>query len=279
MLRFTCPELWQGDVVPYDFVFLPCPRVAILNFLSHDLCMSCLTLVGRHARAGHGHIGKVQQASYQGLAENLAAFYAKAGRRGLESTNAPSVLLRGQPMSLRHAIKQLVPPDMVVQMRTAVRTARQLRQVPPDRGRPAQSSSSNASEHRRASAPSNEALQTDEVSPADAASNALGGPQIWWQAECTRHPIGEESDPATTIQDAPGTWIVGDERPPPRSFPTGLQSPNAARDLFGHSPSGHSYSSGSRLGELWPQRLDAFAQPPPGALVVTERNGVLLFDL
>ncbi|CAE7207657.1 unnamed protein product [Symbiodinium sp. CCMP2456] len=82
--------------------------------------MSCLTLVGRHARTGHGHIGKVQQASYQGLAENLAAFYAKAGRRGLESTNAPSVLLRGQPMSLRHAIKQLVPPDMVVQMRTAV---------------------------------------------------------------------------------------------------------------------------------------------------------------
>lgn len=236
--------------------------------------MSCLTLVGRHARADHRHIGKVQQASYQGLAENLAAFYAKAGRRGLESTNAPSVLLRGQPMSLRHAIKQLVPPEMVVQMRTAVRAARQIRQVP-DSGRPAQSSSSSTSEQRRTAAPSNEALQMRQlVAPADAAGNALGGSQIWWQAEGTRDPIGEESFPATAIQDAPGIWIVGDERPPPlRSYPD-VQSPNAACELYAQRPSGYSYGYFS---DSSPEPLAPTQQL--GALVVTERNGVLLFDL
>eukprot|EP00434_Breviolum_minutum_P015272 symbB.v1.2.013457.t1/scaffold955.1/size149113/10 len=60
---------------------------------------------------------------YQGLQANLAVYYAKAGRRGLERKNAPKVFLEGQELPLRQALKSFVTQELIQQFRATFRSS------------------------------------------------------------------------------------------------------------------------------------------------------------
>lgn len=121
MLQFQCGDLW-ASVFPIDFIYLPCPRVGIINFVNHELCWMCFDMITQRMQMGTIRIIKVQQAMYQGLQANLAVYYAKAGRRGLERKNAPKVFLEGQELPLRQALKSFVAPELIQHYRAAFRS-------------------------------------------------------------------------------------------------------------------------------------------------------------
>eukprot|EP00913_Durusdinium_trenchii_P022181 g20841.t1 len=120
MLEFQCADVWSGGF-PVDFLYLPCPRVGIINFISHELCLLCFQTISQRIKAGAIRVIKVQQAMYQGLAANLAVYYAKAGRRGLERKNAPKVFIEGNELPLRQALKAFVTPQLVQHFRSSFR--------------------------------------------------------------------------------------------------------------------------------------------------------------
>lgn len=121
MLQFQCGDLWASGF-PIDFVYLPCPRVGIINFVNHELCWMCHDMITQRMQMGTIRIIKVQQAMYQGLQTNLAVYYAKAGRRGLERKNAPKVFLEGQELPLRQALKSFVAPELIQHYRAFFRS-------------------------------------------------------------------------------------------------------------------------------------------------------------
>lgn len=122
MLQFYCHSLWASSF-PIDFIYLPCPRVGIVNFLNHELCRICFETILQHMEMATIRIIKVQQAMYQGLQANLAVYYAKAGRRGLERKNAPKVFLEGQELPLRQALKSFVTQELIQQFRATFRSS------------------------------------------------------------------------------------------------------------------------------------------------------------
>ena len=272
MLRMVCPELWKGNVLPYDFVYLQCPRVMIVNFISHDLCLNCFTSVHNQIRDSRGHIGKVQQARYQGLAENLGAFYAKAGRRGLESATAPTVFQGWRQIPLRLAVQSFVPPEMLERLRVDVRRAKDSRQ---------------AAAAQRPSPPATGASQSrpgrQQSSAAQSAPIAVAAPTIpspspaaQWQA---RRPVVDGTQVgASATGDAPGMWTAGDERqqPPLRPGPPRWQF-HLGEGPGLPQPCGYSQASASS--HMAPVATQPGIPLSISGMVVTERNGVLFFDL
>ncbi|CAJ1342273.1 unnamed protein product [Effrenium voratum] len=123
MVQRNCGEVWAGAEFPFDFLYLPCPRVAIINFVSPELCNWVFQILTQRIRSKTSCVVKIQQAMYQGLATNLAVFYAKAGRRGLERRTVPKVILQGQELPLRLALDQFVTAQMVRHFRSTFRTA------------------------------------------------------------------------------------------------------------------------------------------------------------
>lgn len=56
---------------PLDFVYLPCPRVGIINLVNHELCMMCYEIINQRIQTGRIRITKVQQAAvrvFEGMA-------------------------------------------------------------------------------------------------------------------------------------------------------------------------------------------------------------------
>lgn len=129
MLQVQCGDLWASGF-PIDFIYLPCPRVGIINFVNHELCWMCFDVITRRMQMGTIRIIKVQQAMYQGLQTNLAVYYAKAGRRGLERKNAPKVFLEGQELPLRQALKSFVAPELIQHYRASFRSSTEASAAP-----------------------------------------------------------------------------------------------------------------------------------------------------
>lgn len=50
---------------PLDFVYLPCPRVGIINLVNHELCVMCYEIINQRIQMGRIRITKVQQAAVQ----------------------------------------------------------------------------------------------------------------------------------------------------------------------------------------------------------------------
>ena len=266
MLGTICPPLWQGNVLPYDFVYLLCRRVIVVNFVFHNLCLNCWTSVHNQIRDGQGYIRKVQQSRYQGLSENLGAFYAKAGWRGLESATAPTVFQGCRQIPLRLAVRMLVPPETLQRLRVAVRGARDTCQVAGPRRPSAQLARRAATRQRSQPKPrqSSAARSAPRADPPTISIPMSAGEQM----ELRVHDARRET---SAVGDTQGMWTAGDRGESQRQqlpLPTPAELPfPAAADP---QPCGYNMALGATEARL-PDRVSG--------MVITQRDGVVFFDL
>lgn len=71
--NILCPLANSGGF-PVDFLYLPCPRVGIINFISHELCLLCFQTISQRIKAGAIRVIKVQQAGKVVYSHNIIVF-------------------------------------------------------------------------------------------------------------------------------------------------------------------------------------------------------------
>ncbi|CAK9023604.1 SEC14 cytosolic factor [Durusdinium trenchii] len=95
----------------YDFLYLPWPKLAIVNFTTPELCRLAWGILD-NSRHGDVDIRYVKEAHHQGLAQNLALFCAKEGWENKEA-GAPKVFVSGREISIDEAMEQFVSVEML----------------------------------------------------------------------------------------------------------------------------------------------------------------------
>ncbi|CAE6927868.1 unnamed protein product [Symbiodinium sp. CCMP2592] len=106
-----------GGRRPFDFVYLPWPRLVIINFSSHQICREAVGAM----LVDKSYITKVQSAAYQGLVANLATFCAK-GKKGSEGSKLPRIFVDGEEVSFDFAVASFLTEDEVQQQKEALKT-------------------------------------------------------------------------------------------------------------------------------------------------------------
>ncbi|CAJ1449624.1 unnamed protein product [Effrenium voratum] len=95
----------------YDYVYLPWPKLAVVNFPSPEQCDAARQRL-RTEEAEEEGIRYVKEAIHQGLAANLALYCAKCDSRAT-AAGAPRVFIQGEAVSLRDALAAFVSPELL----------------------------------------------------------------------------------------------------------------------------------------------------------------------
>lgn len=98
----------------YDFVYLPWPKLAIINFTSREHAQLARRLL-QGSRHGELDIRTVKEAIHQGLAKNLAVYCSKEDWRDKEE-GAPRIFSEGKQISLEEALAIFVSDELLEQV-------------------------------------------------------------------------------------------------------------------------------------------------------------------
>eukprot|EP00435_Cladocopium_sp_Y103_P072959 s44_g41.t3 len=91
----------------FDYIYIPWPKLAVVNFISPQVCQAAYKTLTVLAKIEHSGIRDVKQASSQGQAENLRMFLAKPLHVSLLDPGAPRAYSMGRPVSLLIVAMQL----------------------------------------------------------------------------------------------------------------------------------------------------------------------------
>eukprot|EP00435_Cladocopium_sp_Y103_P057415 s1070_g19.t1 len=97
----------------YDFVYLPWPKLAIVNFTSSQNAQLARRLL-EGSRHGELDIRTVKEAIHQGLAKNLAVYCSKEDWRDKEE-GAPRIFAEGRQIALEEALEIFVSDELLEQ--------------------------------------------------------------------------------------------------------------------------------------------------------------------
>lgn len=98
----------------YDFVYLPWPKLAIINFTSREHAQLARRLL-QGSRHGELDVRTVKEAIHQGLAKNLAVYCSKEDWRNKDE-GAPRVFSEGRQISLEEALEVFVSDELLEQV-------------------------------------------------------------------------------------------------------------------------------------------------------------------
>eukprot|EP00439_Symbiodinium_sp_Y106_P048732 s1902_g6.t1 len=102
-----------GGTRAFDFVYLPWPKLAIINFVSQEQCVVAHCILSRMVSSESSGLRYVKPAVFQGLGPNLALFCAKSGYDAIQDPGAPRIFIAGTPVPLMLAVNLYVTAELL----------------------------------------------------------------------------------------------------------------------------------------------------------------------
>ncbi|CAE7633879.1 SEC14, partial [Symbiodinium sp. CCMP2456] len=102
-----------GGTRAFDFVYLPWPKLAIINFVSQEQCAVAHCILSRMVSSESSGLRYVKPAVFQGLGPNLALFCAKSGYDAIQDPGAPRIFIAGTPVPLMLAVNLYVTAELL----------------------------------------------------------------------------------------------------------------------------------------------------------------------